>query len=104
VGTNTETWFEVKVNRDLALLLQRIVNVHTRIGRARQAGLRARIAAAIPDRTSPNQVNCVLHGPEQAACQREAAGLPGPCRSQLICDFLTATVDRAVRDREAKEG
>ncbi len=43
-----ETWFEIKIDRDLALLLQRIVNAHSRTGRVKQAELRARIQAAIP--------------------------------------------------------
>ena len=48
MSANAETWFEVRIDRDLALLFQRIVNVHSRIGQARRAELRARLAAAIP--------------------------------------------------------
>jgi hypothetical protein len=44
-----ETWFEVKIDRELALLFQRIVNVHSRIGRARRKELLARLALAIGD-------------------------------------------------------
>ena len=43
-----ETWFEAKLDIDLALLLNRIAKVHERLGKARQQELRERIAAAIP--------------------------------------------------------
>ncbi len=45
----SETWFEAKLDTDLALLLNRIAKVHERLGRQRQRELRDRIAAAIPD-------------------------------------------------------
>lgn len=44
-----ETWFEAKLDLDLALLLNRIAKVHERLGRQRQQEFRERIAAAIPD-------------------------------------------------------
>lgn len=44
-----ETWFEAKLDINLALLLNRIAKVHDRLGRRRQAELRERIAAAIGD-------------------------------------------------------
>ena len=43
-----ETWFEAKLDIDLALLLNRIARVHERLGRQRQQEFRERIAAAIP--------------------------------------------------------
>ncbi len=44
----SETWFEVRIDHDLAVLFQRIVNVHSRIGQAKRAELLARLASAIP--------------------------------------------------------
>ena len=43
-----ETWFEVKIDPDLARVFQRIVNVHSRIGREKRAELITRLEAAIP--------------------------------------------------------
>lgn len=48
VMSGQETWFEAKLDTDLALLLNRIAKVHERLGKARQKEFRERIAAAIP--------------------------------------------------------
>jgi hypothetical protein len=44
-----ETWFEVKITYELAHVLQRIINVYCRTGRARRTALLTRITAAIAD-------------------------------------------------------
>lgn len=44
-----ETWFEVKITYELAHVLQRIINVYCRTGRARRTALLARVTAAITD-------------------------------------------------------
>ncbi len=49
-----ETWFEARLDIDLALLLNRIAKVHERLGRQRQQEFRERIAAAIPDPEPPS--------------------------------------------------
>ena len=46
---DAETWFEVKITYELAHVLQRIINVYCRTGRARRMALLARITAAIAD-------------------------------------------------------
>ena len=50
-----ETWFEARLDTDLALLLNRIAKVHERLGKARQRELRERISAAIsaPEPAAP---------------------------------------------------
>lgn len=44
-----ETWFEVKIDHDLAILLQRIVNIYNRIGKARREQFLARVSSALPE-------------------------------------------------------
>ena len=44
-----ETWFEVKITYELAHVLQRIINVYCRTGRAKRTEMLARVTAAIGD-------------------------------------------------------
>ena len=45
--SEAQTWFEVKIDHDLAIMFQRIVNVYSRTGKAKRGELLARLAAAI---------------------------------------------------------
>ena len=51
--TEDETWFEVKITYELAHVLQRIINVYCRLGRAKRAKFLARLTAAIGDPDTP---------------------------------------------------
>ena len=44
-----ETWFEVKIDSDLAATFQRIINVYNRIGKRKRAALLRRISLVIPE-------------------------------------------------------
>jgi hypothetical protein len=53
--TDDETWFEVKITYELAHVLQRIINVYIRTGRAKRTEMLARVAAAIGDPDAPER-------------------------------------------------
>jgi len=72
--SDDETWFEVKIDRDLARLFQRIVNVHSRVGRAKRAELIARLADAIADPASGQPVPDRSDGGDAPGAPRLAAG------------------------------
>ena len=45
---DAKMWFEAEIDRDLAVLFQRIVLIHAHIGRTRRAELVTRLESAIP--------------------------------------------------------